>query len=393
MAIDSLLPSNRQVFIDLCGPGHFDDYEDPVYPYVPASAEETIDNLAAAPVNSFDTIILSVPSGPRSDASSKTVAALTHLLESPACGSLLTLRIAGSLHILNDRYLQDTLRKLKIQTLILQEPRATCDSYALAALLHSLEGITVLHLSLDEKQGSTVHSTFQSETHRTLSKLKSLSLHIKGDLSKKLLVMFQSGSLSGCEELEVCFQGPQWSSSMTSALLEAGSGFPVLQSIKIWRSSSDGRATRCDGTSLLPLLSLPTLENICTSSESPDEIIEFPNIDWLPSILKTLDMAYAGLSSPIDLYLDLEGSLASFVHFGKISLTHSYPTEEARNAPDDDWEVVRSSAGHPGGSKSSASVALARLANTLEARNVSFKLKLTGSKDHEERACRNRILW
>lgn len=386
MAIDTLLPSSRQVFIDFCGPAHFDDYEDPVYPYIPASAEETIDNLAAAPVNSFDTIILSVPSGPRSDASSKTVAALTRLLESPACDSLTTLRIAGSLHVLNDRHLQDTSKKVKVQTLILQEPRATGDSYALAALLHSLEGMTVLHLSLDEKQGSTVHSTFQSETHQTLSKLKSLSLHIKGDVGKLLLSMFGSGSLSGCEELEVCFQGPEWSSSTASALLKAGLGFPVLQSIKIWRSVSEGRSARCDGTPLLPLLSLPTLESICASSENPDEIIEFPNIDWLPSTLKTLDMAYAGLSSPIDLYLDLQGSLASFVHLDKVSLAHSYPTEEPRNTPDGDWEVVRSSAGHPGGSKSSASIALARLANTLEARNVSFKLKLVGSKDHEERA-------
>ena len=387
MAIEALLPSHRQVFIDLDGPAHYDDPTDPVYPYEPPSAEETINQLAAAPAHSFDTVILSLPSRPRSKSTTKTVAALARLLASPACMDLSTLRIAGSLHLLNDRYLQNVLKELHIQTLILQETRSICDSYALAGLLHALNGITVLHISVDEKRDTDIHQSFQEEVFQTLSKLQKLSINTIGDASQTLKDIFGSGTLAGCEELDVAFQSEAWTTGMTSALLNAGSGFPTLRCIAISRWTSDTKfSSVCDGTYLIPLLSLASLQHIDVCTDNAEESIEFPHVDFLPPGLVSLNMAYAGLSNPLDLYLDLEAALDRFESLQKISLAHTYPSEETIEAAADEWEVVRSSTGHPGAAKASASVALTRFANMLELRNISFRLKLTGGKTHEERA-------
>ncbi|KAK9900135.1 hypothetical protein P389DRAFT_207694 [Cystobasidium minutum MCA 4210] len=388
MTIEALLPSHRQVFIDLAGPAYFDDYQDPVYPYVPPTAEETINLLATAPAHSFHTVILSVPNEPRTKSTARTVAALARFLTSPACMDVSTLRIAGSLHLLNERCLQDTLKATEIRTLILQEASSTCDSYALAGLLDALNGITVLHICIDEKQGTSIHRSFQSEVFATLSKLQRLSINIVGDASKTFKDMFRPGTLVACEELAIAFQSREWTHELTSALLEAGSGFPILKSVPVSRWSSDAKRARpCDGTPLVPLLSLPTLQRVDISARNPDGAIEFASMDFLPASLESPDMAYAGPSNPIDLYMDLQGALARCGNLKRISLAHTYPSQEMRDAATSaEWEIVRSSAGLPGQGKASSSVALSRLADTLEAQNVSFRLKLVGRKTHEERA-------
>lgn len=208
MAIDSCVCTSREVFIDLSGPVHFDDYEDAVYPYSPPSINDTIARLAQSPPRSFDTLILSVPTLLRgSPEISKTLATLADFVSSPACAGLTSLRICGSLSLLNHKKLHDAFKALHLRELILQEPRALHDSYALAALLSTVVGIDTLHLALTAQDVVNIHHSFNEEVKETFALLKALHLSCSGEPGETISKIFHTGSIEALEALDVCYQG------------------------------------------------------------------------------------------------------------------------------------------------------------------------------------------
>lgn len=381
----------RHAFIDLAGPLQFDQ-PDPVYPYTPPTIEESIKELSERPPPSFDSLTLSVPSRPRSASTVKAVNALAQFLSSPACLDLSTLRIAGSLVLLNDKDVQDSLKHLKLRTLILQEPKALADSYALAAILAAVDGITELHIASDTEDGKNLHDTFQQETVHTFKKLKSLSLSTKGNVRTTISAVFGLGSLAGLETLNICFQGTTWSPDATHALINASNGFPVLHTVNIARLASDHRMTiRCDGNALLPLITLRSLQHVNLEAGNPTEGFELSadTIYALSSSIQSLELVHAGPSHVVNLYTALQNTLPNFDKLEKVQFTHSYPEERLRNDTDD-WELIRVHATHPAAARKNASNVMSSLADALEAANISYRLQLLGAEHHEERASLSR---
>lgn len=384
MAIDSFVSPSDQVYIDLAGPLHFDESEDPLYAWTPPTAAQYIDQLISTSKHPFKTLAVSVPHVPEPAA----IQALTRLLSSQATASVETLRIAGSLSGLNDTYLQAALKTCSIRTLILQESHAVCDSYALAALLCAVDGITALHIAIDETSGTNVHRSFHEETEQVTAKLKRLQLSCKGMPSRTISKLFSPGSLVHVEELQVFFEAPEWTTDMTVSLMKGSSDFPALRIIKIVRSASDvSIAKPCIGEAILPLITKSTLEYISVSSERPGEGIVLPvqAIQSLPADLKSLNLVYAGSPNPIDVYYELQMKLNDLDHLEEIVMKHMYPDEVTSTL--EDWEIVRvTTAGHPSAMRNTASTALAGLADALEGKGVSFNMRLLGHKVHEERA-------
>lgn len=224
MAIDSCVCTSREVFLDLSGPVHFDDYEDAVYPYSPPSIDETIQRLAQSPPQSFDTLILSVPTLSRSSPEiSKTLATLADFALSPACAGPKSLRICGSLSLLNHKKLHDALKALHLRELILQEPRALHDSYALAALLSSAVGMDTLHLAVTAQDVVNIHPSFNEEVKETFALLKTLHLSCIGETGQTISKVFNTGSIKALEALDVCYQGCSSPQNILAAIFSAAS--------------------------------------------------------------------------------------------------------------------------------------------------------------------------
>lgn len=375
----------RQAFVDLAGPIYLDD-EDPLYPYTPPSIEDSIDELAARPPRSFDSLTRSVPNRPRSLSMSRAISAIARLLASPACANLLTLRVAGGLHLINDKAIQDALSRLNTGTLILQEPQALVDSHALAGTLSACNSITELHLAISPECGSTVHGTFEMETRETLSKVKDLKLRVQGAAVESLASLFATGSLASLESLDIFFDNSTWLEKGASILQRATSSFSCLSSLKITRSASDSRLeTVCDGDVLLPILTVPTIRHLSLVSQMPSEGIKLSSAtaDLLPSDLQALQLLYAAPPDITDFYRKLLERVPSFSQLEKVEMVHWYHEGETHK-DEEDTEIMRVAAGHPSAARKDACSALSRLADELELTKVSYRLRLIGQNVLEE---------
>jgi hypothetical protein len=388
MTVDMASMSD-QLFLDLNICFTLDVHQDPVYPYTPPSFVERLGELIARPAGAFKTVILCTSHSTCSTAEIENIEALARFFASPACEEVSALRICGPLRVLNNRTLQDSFKQMHVQTLIIQETQALLDSYSLSGLLSSLEGITSLHLPVTAQDSIEIHTSFNEETRQSMSKLQRLHLCLQGNVAETLVSLFSPDTMPNIVAMEIIFEGTHWTQTSTNALMSAASGFPHLSHLSFSRSPMDAHTIfACDSfTALAPLLQLPTLEEVSLVAFNPTENIKLSKQDLMdiPSTLKRLSLVHAGLPDPVDTYGVLSQKLPEFTQLTSVTLAHLYPETAKSGDNVDGWEVVGRSAGHPNAAPSDASSALLRFANELGAANVSYRLKLLGPTNHEER--------